>query len=64
MAHRRDGSAERLDAMPDASLTTTIISTAGTLLGALGGIGLTQGTAARREARRSEWQRGEERDRV
>ncbi len=50
--------------MPDASLTTTIISTAGTLLGALGGIGLSQATAILRETRLAERQRTERRDRA
>jgi hypothetical protein len=37
--------------MPDVSVITTIISTAGALCGALGGIALTNGISARREER-------------
>jgi hypothetical protein len=64
MTHHRDGSPDRLGVMPDASLTTTVISTAGTLLGALGGIGLSQATTILRETRVAERQRTERRDRA
>ena len=43
--------------MPDISMTATIISTAGTLCGALGGIALTGGMSQRREERQAERQR-------
>jgi hypothetical protein len=47
--------------MPDAVVMTTIISTAGTLCGALGGIGLSNGMSARREDRKEDRRRADER---
>ncbi len=46
--------------MPDASVVTTLISTVGTLCGALGGIALTGGMSARREERKARQQRENE----
>ena len=50
--------------MPDVSIVAAVISTAGTLLGALGGVALTYGVTARREeaqARREEAQANRQR---
>jgi hypothetical protein len=45
--------------MPDSSLITTVISTAGALFGALGGVALTDGINRRREDRQAQRQRSE-----
>jgi hypothetical protein len=47
--------------MADISVITTAISTAGTLIGALGGVALTYGAGARREERRSSRERKDRR---
>jgi hypothetical protein len=49
--------------MPEVSVASSLITTLGSVLAALGGIGMTQGIGARIERRRSERQRAEESDR-